>query len=298
MSLPAAIASLPPRFRAACWVSGSLASFAAMAVAGRELGGLVEVPQILLVRSLVGLTVTGALLAASGGRGLRISRTGLAVVVLRNASHFGATWCWFTALTLLPLAAVFALEFTMPIWASMLSVLFLGERLGWVRVLGILTGFAGILIFLSPDIGGFGHGMAVAMMAAVGFAIAFVCTKRVIGDMPVVVFLFYMSLLQLPLGLLTLGDGWVDPTSATLPWLAVTSAGGLSAHFCLGRALKLAQATVVAPMDFLRLPLIAAVGAALYGEGLGVWAGVGAALICLGNWLNLRGDSTERGGTA
>ncbi len=293
-----AVKSLPPKFRAACWVSGSLTSFVAMAIAGRELGGQIGVPQILLVRSLFGLAVTGALLATMGGRGMRIGRFGFKVVVLRNITHFGATWCWFTALTLLPLATVFAFEFTMPIWASILAALFLGERLGPRRVFGIFLGFAGILTILSPDIGGFGYGMAVALMAAIGFAIAFVTTKRVIGSMPVVVFLFYMSLLQMPLGLLTMGGDWVMPDSTTLPWLAVTSAGGLTAHFCLGRALKLAQASAVAPMDFARLPLIAVAGALLYGETLAVWVGLGAALICLGNWLNLRGESKPRAETS
>lgn len=280
--------NLPPKARAALWTLGSLASFSAMGVAGRELGGAVSVGQILLVRSVCGVVLMGALLSASGWRGLRVDRFTLSVIAIRNLSHFGATWCWFTGLTLLPLATVFAIEFTMPLWAAILSVLFLGERLGPVRAIGIGIGFAGALATLNPTLGAIDPAYLIVLLAAIGFATAFVAMKRVIGGISIVVFLFYMSVMQLPLGLLVTWGDWVAITLETAPWLAITTVGGLCAHFCLARALRLAQASMVAPMDFLRLPLIAAVGAALYGERLELWVVVGATLICFGNWLNLR----------
>lgn len=282
-----------PNFRASLWVLGALASFSAMAVAGRELGSAMGTFQILGIRSMVGLLLTGALLTATGWRGVRLVRFDLGILAIRNISHFGATYCWFTGLTLLPLSQVFAIEFTAPLWAALLSVALLGERPGWIRAAGIVTSFAGAIVVLNPSPGNLDPASFIVLLAAVGFAIAFVATKRVIGGIPTVVFLFYMSLMQLPLGLLLAWPGWVPVLPASIPWLAVASLGGLTAHFCLVRALKLAEVTIVAPMDFLRLPLIAVVGALVYGERLEVWIAFGAAMVCLGNWLNLRETKKE-----
>jgi drug/metabolite transporter (DMT)-like permease len=99
--------------------------------------------------------------------------------------------------------------------------------------------------------------------------------------------LFYMTVIQLPLGLIPSLPNWVWPSLAMWPWVLVVALTALSAHYCLARAFRLADATVVVPMDFLRLPLIALFGLALYGEVLKIWVVVGAAIILVAAWLNL-----------
>ena len=278
-----------PNTRAAFWISGSLLSFSAMAIAGRELGDMLPVAVILLVRGVAGVAFTGGIIAWTDSRSFRISLTDFRALLLRNVAHFGASYCWFLGVTLLPLAEVFAIEFTMPIWAALLAIAFLGERLNRLRTTGIAIGLAGALVILRPGTEVFSPASLIVLLAAIGFAVSLVATRRVIGGMPTMVFLFYMSLLQLPLGMAIAAMDWAPITIASVPWLAVTSAAAFFAHFCLARALRLAEASLVAPMDFLRLPLIAAVGAALYGETLDEWVAAGACLACLGNWLNLRG---------
>ena len=287
---------LPAPSRAALWIAGSLLCFSAMAVAGRELAETVSVAMILLFRSGVGVLALGGILLWTGAHRLRVTAATFRALLFRNVAHFGASFCWFLGVTLLPLAEVFAIEFTMPIWAAILAGLFLGERLGARRTAGIAIGLAGTLVVLRPGTELFDPASLVVLLAAVGFAVSLVVTRRIIGGLPTLVFLFYMSALQLPLGAAFAAAHWTPVTPASLPWLAVASLAGFAAHFCLARALRLAEASLVAPMDFLRLPLIAAVGAALYDEELDLWVAAGAGLACLGNWLNLRGGVRPRDG--
>lgn len=278
-----------PNTRAAFWISGSLVSFSAMAIAGRELGDTLPVAIILFVRGVVGVVFTGGIIAWSDTTSFRISISDFRALLLRNVAHFGASYCWFLGVTLLPLAEVFAIEFTMPIWTALLAITFLGERLNALRTVGIAIGLAGALVILRPGTEVFNPASLIVLLAAIGFAVSLVATRRVIGGIPTMVFLFYMSLIQLPLGIAFAATDWAPIGVANIPWLVVTSAAAFTAHFCLARALRLAEASLVAPMDFLRLPLIAAAGAALYGETLDEWVAVGACLACIGNWLNLRG---------
>lgn len=279
-----------PHYRAALWILGSLISFSSMAIAGRELDGVVTIAVILLVRSVAGIVLTGGTIARSDFSSLRISPSVLRALLLRNIAHWGASFCWFLGVTLLPLAEVFAIEFTMPIWAAILAVLFLGERPNTFRILGIVIGLVGALVVIRPGTAIFDPASLIVLLAAIGFAVSLVATRHVISTMSTMVFLFYMSLIQLPLGIaFSIIDG-APITAASLPWLAVTSIAGLIAHYCLARALRLAEASLVAPMDILRLPLIAVVGAVLYSESLDGWVALGACLACLGNWLNLRGS--------
>jgi len=277
---------------AAFWLTGTLLSFSALAVAGRELHGVLSISVILLARSLAGLALAGLWSAGSRRRSLAAPRGAMPMLLLRNLAHWAASYCWFAGVALLPLAEVFAIEFTMPIWAAILATIFLQERLGRARAAGILIGVAGALLIVRPGTAVFDPASLIVLLAAIGFAVSLVSTRRIMGSISVVTFIFYMSLLQLPLGIVTAAVDWTPVTLASLPWLAVASLAGLTAHFCLAKALALAEATLVAPMDILRLPLIAMVGAAFYGESLDIWVVAGAALACIGNWINLRSVRT------
>jgi drug/metabolite transporter (DMT)-like permease len=140
------------------------------------------------------------------------------------------------------------------------------------------------------------HPGAIAVLAgALGYAISHVLTKRLSATQTPLVILFYMTAIQLPLGLVLALPGWVWPSTASWPWVAVVALTALSAHYCLARALHLADATVVVPLDYLRLPLIAVVGFIFYGEALDPWLLVGATIVFAATWLNLK---SARGGSA
>jgi len=283
---------ITPVIRAALWMSGALASFMAMAIAGRQLSAELTTFQILFFRSLVGLVVVLLLLQRSGWKLVRTRVFG--THLLRNVAHFGGQYGWFYGIAFIPLTEVFAIEFTVPIWTAILATVLLGERMNRLRFLAVALGFVGILVILRP-------GMAVVSVPALAvlggalcYAISHVFTKRLSATESPLTILFYMTVIQLPLGLVPALPHWGWPSAALWPWVGIVAVTALSAHYCLTRAFQLADATVVIPMDFLRLPLIAMVGFLFYGETVKVWVFVGALIVCAATWLNLKSASASR----
>jgi drug/metabolite transporter (DMT)-like permease len=112
-------------------------------------------------------------------------------------------------------------------------------------------------------------------------------TKRIsAADSPVAV-IFWMSLTQLPLTFLAALPQWVTPRPIDLLWAVVIGCGSFIAHYSMTRAMKLGDATLVVPIDFLRLPLIAFIGAILYGEPLDAATFIGAGVIFAGTYYSL-----------
>lgn len=279
---------MTPTLKAALWMTGAIASFSSMAVAGRELGAVHDTFEIMMYRSVIGLGVVCAVLTLRGGwSGISTRRLGMHG--LRNTVHFAGQNLWFYAVTVTPLAQVFALEFTQPLWVILLSPLLLGERMTPVRVLSALIGFAGILIVARPGAGALTPGITAAALSAVFFALTTISTKALTRTASIGCIMFWLTLMQAGLGLGFAGwDGNIAlPTAATAPFLLLVGLAGLLAHFCIAKALTLAPATVVVPLDFLRLPAIAVTAMLLYREPLDIWVLVGAAIIFGGNYLNI-----------
>lgn len=276
-----------PQARAAVWMLGALVSFLAMALGGRELAvaGL-STFQILFFRSMVGLIVIGSIALRHGVAVLRTHRIG--EHVWRNVAHFGGQFGWFFAIATLPLAEVFAIEFTIPVWTALLAAAFLGEHLTRTRGIALALGLAGVLLVLRPGVAIVQVGALAALGGALAYAVSHLLTKRLTTSEAPLAIVFYMTAVQLPLGLVGALPQWHPVTAAQLPSLAVVGLTALSAHYCLSRALSLAEVGVVLPIDFLRLPLAALLGYLLYGEAIGAAATAGAALILLANAVNLR----------
>ncbi len=277
-----------PVFKAALWMSGAIASFSAMAVAGREVSFALDTFEIMLFRSIVGVLIVGGV-ASVAGTWRQINTRDLHIHGMRNLAHFSGQNLWFYAVTVIPLAQVFALEFTSPIWVILLSPILLGEKITPVRAFAAIMGFIGILIVARPDMAGINTGVLMAATSAVFFALTTVFTKRLTRTQSITCILFYLTVMQLVFGLVMAGyDGDIAlPNNRTLPWLILIGCAGLLAHFCITKALSIAPATVVVPIDFIRLPVIAVIGMLAYNESVDIWVFVGAAVIFAGNYLNI-----------
>ncbi|MDE4174520.1 DMT family transporter [Phaeobacter sp. PT47_59] len=280
----------PPReiAKAALWMTGAIVSFSSMAIAGREAGLTLDTFEIMTYRSLVGVVVVTLVLTLTGKwHQVRQDRMGLHA--MRNLAHFTGQNLWFYAVTVVPLAQVFALEFTSPIWVILLSPLMLGERMTRVRAGAALLGFIGILIVARPSPETLTPGIAMAAACAIFFALTAIFTKRLTRHESIASILFWLTSMQLVFGLVTCGwNGDIAlPDLATLPWLVLIGLAGLAAHFCLTTALSLAPATVVMPIDFTRLPAIAILAMVIYGEELVIWTLLGAAVIFAANYINI-----------
>jgi len=283
---------MSPISGAAFWMTGALLSFAAMAIAGRELSDTMNTFEILFLRSGVSLVIVAALLPWLGASVLRTHHIGLHV--FRNVIHFGAQFGWFLGIALLPLATVFSLEFTIPIWSALLAVMFLGEKLNRGRIVAIVFGFGGVLIILRPGTEAIDVASMVVLAAAFGYAVSYISVKRLTAwDEPFAI-IFYMNLMQLPMGLVPALFDWVPPVTNDIPWILLVGVTGLTAHYSITKAFQLADATLILPIDFLRLPLIAVVGFLFYSEGVDLTLFAGAIIIFAGNYYNIRLET--RGG--
>jgi len=275
-------------FKAGFWMSGAILSFTSMAVAGRAVSFELDTFEIMMYRSFVGVVLVVAV-AGLAGTLEQVTRRNMGLHFIRNLSHFAGQNLWFYAITVIPLAQVFALEFTSPIWAILLSPLILREKLRPVGLLAALIGFFGILIVARPNPQTLDFGQVAAASAAIGFALSALFTRKLTRTESITCILFYLTVMQAAFGVIFAGfDGDIAmPSTQSLPWLVLIACAGLIAHYCLTTALRLAPASVVMPIDFIRLPLIAVVGMTLYGEQIDIWVLVGAAVIFAGNYLNI-----------
>lgn len=281
--------------KAALWMTGAIASFSCMAIGGRELSSGYDTFEIMLYRSLVGVIIVVSLIAAQNRwTELRFDQFGRHLI--RNLFHFTGQNLWFYAVAVIPLAQVFALEFTSPIWVAILAPFLLGEKMTRMRSFAAVLGFIGILIVTRPTVETFEFGLIVAGLAAVFFALTNMLTKRLTRDNSVASILFFLTTIQLALGLICAGyDGTIAlPTAQSLPYLLLVGGAGLLAHFCLTNALAIAPATIVVPLDFARLPVIAIAAMLLYNEPLEIWVFVGAAVIFTANYLNIWYETRKR----
>ena len=267
-------------------MSGWLFLMLVMLVAGREATRTLSVFQIMEMRSLLGLLLIYPMVRASGG--LAAMRSGRGVLhVARNSVHYAAQFGWFLALTMIPIGQVVAIEFTMPIWTAILAVSFLGERLNAARIGAILLGLVGVAVIVRPDAGHVHPGQLIALAAAMGFAASMIMVKSLTRSESAVTVIFWMLVVQSVIGVVPALWTWRMPSLAVLPWMAVIAVCGTYSHYCMTRALQQADATMIVPMDFLRVPLSALAGWLIYSEAADAFTVLGTGLILAGNLLNL-----------
>lgn len=277
--------------RVVLWMTGALFSFLASALAIRALGKHLNVFEILSIRSGFGLAVLLALIAIRPSLREELAFRHMGMHLARNTTHFLGQYLWALAVTLLPFATVFALEFTTPAWVALLAALFLHERLTASRAGSVLLGFLGVVVIVRPGLESFQPMALLVLFAALTFAVSLIVTKKLTGHVSTFTVIFWMNAMQLPMafaGSDPLFLGKLD-AGAILPALTL-GAVGLTSHFCLTNAFRAGDATVVVPIDFLRIPLIAAVGWMFYDENVDIFVFAGAALIICGVLWNLRAE--------
>jgi drug/metabolite transporter (DMT)-like permease len=180
----------------------------------------------------------------------------------------------------------------LPAWVALLPIPLLGERMTVSRAGSIVLGFVGVLIILRPGLEAFQPAALLVLACALGFAISLITTKMLTRDVSTFAILFWMNLMQFPMALVGSNPLFITKLGVEqiLPFLGV-GISGLASHYCLANAFRAGDATVVVPLDFLRIPLIALVGWLFYNEGLDVFVFVGAAVIIAGVVWNLRDEA-------
>jgi drug/metabolite transporter (DMT)-like permease len=210
----------------------------------------------------------------------------------RTSVHFGAQYCWALSLLLLPLATVFALEFTMPVWLAIIAVFTLGEKMTVSRAAVVILGFIGVLVILRPGVEAFQPGAFLVLLAAFGYAIFNALTKKLTATETTFGIVFWMNAMQVPMALAGSDPFFAWKLSASqIPSAIGVAVAGLSAHYCLANAFRNGDATLVMPIDFLRVPLIALVGWWFFSEPLDMFVFMGGAIMLIGIVWNLRAEA-------
>jgi drug/metabolite transporter (DMT)-like permease len=276
-------------------MSGVLLSFTAMALSIRALNKTLGVFEILSIRTGSGLVVLSVLALARPQLRLQLNMRHVWLQATRNVLSFFGGFAWSLGITLLPFATVFALEFTTPAWVALFAVLFLGERMTPSRIGVVVLGLAGIFLITRPGLAGFQPAALWVLAAAVAFGASAITTKKLTASETTFAILFWMNAMQLPMNLLGSDPLFFRRLDATQLWPLIGMAvSGLTAHLCLTNAFRHGDATVVYPLDFFRLPLIALIGWWLYREPLDPMVFAGAALIIAGVLWNLHDAARGR----
>jgi drug/metabolite transporter (DMT)-like permease len=270
--------------QAGLWMAGWLTATLAMTIAGRELGHTISVFELMFFRSGIATLILTPLVLFNGGLRDRLSQWRLHLG--RNIIHYGGQYAWFSALLLIPLAEVIAIEFTMPLWIAVLASAFLAERIYGAKIAALVIGFGGVLMIVKPGLS-LNVGHLVALAAALLFACSVTLTKFITRRDTALTVIFMMFSMQTVMGLIPTWYSWVTPPPEAWKWIAIVASTGTVSHYCLSKAISLADATIVMPMDFLRLPLTALAGYIVYNEGIDIWSVAGALLILAANTINL-----------
>ena len=285
-------ANLP---KAIMWTLLSVITFALTAWSGRECGKYMTAMNMVFWRNFLSLII---LLAVFRWLGISLSslwserpwmQWGRALV------HFCGQWCWMSALLLIPLIELISLEFTFPLWVALLAPLILGEQITRPRIFAAVMGFMGVLvIILGPTAlsGGkvgpsFNLGTALALACAVFFCFNMIGTRFLTRfDSPLTILMFMVvnhTVMAFFLGYSTMSL----PRGTLIFWVLMLGVCSLVAHFALAKALQYADTVVVAPLDFLRIPLMVALGALVYNETLQPIVLVGTLFVLAGNATNI-----------
>jgi drug/metabolite transporter (DMT)-like permease len=277
------------------WMTGTLLSFSAMAVSVRGLAGNLSIFEILTIRSSSALVILLALATVRPALRMQFAPSQLGLHFTRSLFHFGGQYCWALSITLLPLAVVFTLEFTLPVFTLLLAVILLGERMTTGRVVVVILGFVGALVILRPGLQAFQPAALIVLLAALLYAVFNVLTKKMTLSTGTFAIVFWMNLMQLPMGLA--GSDLLFPLKLEawqIPSVLGVGVAGLTAHYCLTNAFRWGDASLVTPLDFLRIPLIAIVGWWFFGEELDIWVFVGGLTILAGILWNLRAETRQK----
>ena len=256
---------------------GSASLFALMAVSIRFASAQLHPFQITFFRSSFGALFALPLLHGHGWQLLRTPRIGFYVV--RCVLGMGGMLAGFWAIVNLPLAEAVALSYASPLFVTIGAVLFLGEVVRMRRWSAVVAGFIGVLVIVQPGSGAFTTGSLVALLAAALTGAVTISIKSLTCSEPVDRIVLLTTLLWIPLSLPAALAVWQWPQAGIWPWLVLSGALGTGGHFCWTRALRLADASLLAPFSYLQLLIVAVLAWLIFGEALDGHTAAGATII-------------------
>ena len=262
-----------PNIRGVGFLVLGMLIFSLQDIAVKWIGGDYPVLEIVTFRSLIALPLTLLFFRYEGGQGLPTTQRHKLEYV-RGLFYFLSYTTHFMGLAALPLAEIAAIKFSGPLMITLLSVMILGEKVGPRRWLALLVGFMGVLLIVRPGLAGFNMGSIFILISVLFYALAAILTRKLQTTDSSATMAYYSSLVYLtatfilaPL-IIFVGDipnahpsiaflfhAWTMPS--LLDWVIMSGlglvwAGGM---YCLARAYSLALASIMAPFEYMALPI-------------------------------------------
>ncbi|HBK56082.1 MAG TPA: EamA family transporter [Xanthomonadales bacterium] len=267
--------------RAVTLMVASAVLFGSMAVVIRLASSQLHPFEIAFFRNLFGFCFALPLLWRHGPGLLRTRK--LPLYLLRCAVGVVSMLAGFWAIVNLPLAQAVSLSYSTPLFVTILAVLMLGEVVRARRWTAVIVGFIGVLVIVQPGAESFSYGSLVALSAAALSALVAIWIKFLSRTEHPDAIVIYTSLIWIPMSLLPALFVWETPTGWTWLWIIAAGFFGTAGHMCWTRGLKLGEASLLAPISFMQLPVVAIAGYLLFDESIGLWTIVGAAIIFSAN---------------
>ncbi|KZB71286.1 MULTISPECIES: DMT family transporter [Thalassospira] len=186
---------------------------------------------------------------------------------------------WFMAVLYLPLAEATTLNFTVPLFGTVLAALILREQVRIHRWLAIVIGFIGVALIIQPGTDTMRAASILPIAAAICMASAGLITKRLVATESTASLLFYLMIITTPVSLIPALFVWQTPSWSALGLMAVAALMMNVMQICNVRALQLADYSFFVGFSYLRLPIIAVLALILFGEVPDIWILPGGAMI-------------------
>ena len=194
-----------------------------------------------------------------------VKTSSIKLQVIRGGVGGVCMLCMFTGFSLVSLPEATSLLFTVPIFATILSVIFLSERVGIKRWGAIFLGFAGILVITRPDVSlNLGH--LLLLSAAILWSISIVIAKKLTEKDTIISITFWQAMGCVPLALIASLFVWETPTLIQLLYLLGIAGLGTLGHALIYASLKLGKVSFLLPLDYIRIIWSTLLGFLLFGS--------------------------------
>lgn len=269
---------LPANVRAILWMTVSCVAFAGLWVLIRVASEELHPFAIVVWRNLIGLVWLLPMILMSPGL-IQLER--LPGHLRRATSGVVATFATFYAVANAPMANVLAINYTAPLFAAVGAMLFLGEKIRWIRGAALAAGFVGMLLVLRPGTVPMSPGLWAAIVSALATAFSYLAIKALTGrDDPRAV-TAWAFILTTPVSIVLAAPWWTWPSARLWPILVGLGACAAAGQLSLARALSLADTSAVMPFDFVRFGLITLAGVMLFNERYDALTLLGGGIILL-----------------
>ncbi len=268
---------LPPAVEGVLWMAFAAVAWTANNVLIRPISQELPPVELQFFRSVFSVAMLLPYFAIVGFGRLRTDRTGL--LLARGAVMFCSMITWIYAVKLTQIATASAIGFTAPLFATLLAIVILKEKVGPRRWTAVAIGFVGALVIVRPGVVEIDQGALFAVANAASWALAIIIGRAVTRSVPPTVVVFYMFACLVVLAGIPTYFVWVTPSWEMIGLLVSLALTGLLGHLAATRAFAMAETSLIAPVEYLSLPLSGLAAYFLFAEMPDMYMPVGATII-------------------